>query len=380
MLKSKIFWGFVFACFIAANNEGAIAQSEEPSSVSQQLNPILTNALKSMFPQGYEIAHMKEIPSINQDKTYYLEIHPHEKTKIERLIVKKIGRGEYAKRRTVKRTAMAASVGIAPKVRWSSSDHDIIILDFIDGDLAHKISPEFIEKVANNFKKFHTSYQNVSDFPERYTISKRTWNRKEEVTSKKVPLPPGFDKVFEHLKEIDKVLIPYDQFMPIHGDATYTNILMIKENVIFIDWGDSVTSDPFDDLGMFVNDYALSPDEQELLLKAYTQGDVSKIDRARLYFKRLQALLHQSLWYLILAHQQHKKDPTFSWPFMSWIINMGDPMEMMGIKQEMHRQGIFPETPVDFVYLGLAGVRQFLYEVMTADFKKHKAILEKGKK
>jgi len=371
--------GYCLCIFLFWENiQGMPLPPSQPHSFSKDLQSTMAKGLQALYPTGYEITHLKMLPSINQDRTYYLEISPKTSPKIERFIVKIIGRGAYALKRTLERTQMASSLGVSPRIRWASVEKNVLILDFVDGGLSHNLAPEFLEKVAANFKKFHDHYKNLSHYPEVYTISMRAWMRQKELLAHNAPLPFGFENLFTILKEIDEVLMPGDHPLPIHGDATYTNILITKEGVQFIDWGDSVTSDPFDDLGMFANDYALSLEEQEFFLKAYLGHDISRIERARFYFKRLQALLHQSLWYLLMAYQQNKNTPIFSRPFLSWIVNRGHPEEMLMLKREMHSQEIFPVTPADFTYLGLTGIRQFLYETKTADFKKHKAILQKG--
>lgn len=380
-MSSKIFLCLCLL-FLLVKNGACIDNSNKQliSTPAGNVNPAIIQGLDYLYPNGYRFGFMKTAPSISPDYTHYLEIYPKDKNNVERLIIKAIGRTKYARERTLQRTKMAGDLGISPKVRWSSPDYQFMILEFVDGDLNHLIRPDFLEKVAVNFRKFHDHYKNTSHFPEVYTISTRTWNRKKEILSKEIPIPLGFEDIFKVLKEIDDVLTPWDQAMPIHGDATYANILTTKENVFFIDWGDSVTSDPFDDLAMFANDYALTDEEQEVFLKAYVGSDVSRPQRSKLYFKRLQALLHQSLWYLLVAHEHTKNGPIFSLPFMSWIINMGDPLEILAVKREMHSYEVFPDSPTDYAYLGLLGIRHFIYQSTTADFKKHKIVLEKGKK
>lgn len=213
------------------------------------------------------------------------------------LILRLNRRIPYAAKRTVERSQMAAAIGIAPPLLHVSPEKDVMITPFVEGDPIMDFNDSIVlQKFATAIKKFHKTYATTSSFPLVYKIGERAKIRLQEV-ERYLGIPSlNFKAYYEVLEKLDAFNAKHDKPQPIHGDLNQGNILLSGNNIVIVDWGDSVTSDIFDDLGGVAHYFAMTDAEEKSLLDFYFEGCPPQEALERLRIKRLETLLHHAAW------------------------------------------------------------------------------------
>lgn len=291
--------------FYSANALANQALAPAFSRLSPASQNKLHKALHNML-EGAPYTILKITPySQKPDAVYRLQLKGHAHDYAVRLT----HRTEYAKQRTAERSQMASDIGVGPQLFYASPHGSIIITAWVEGINCPKMTPPTLTAMVKTLKQFHQTYAATQSFPDAYTIANRCDNRIKEIksffTDKATHVLSQVEKA---LKEMNQALEPHDHLIPIHGDINGVNTILTNQGDIkLIDWGDSVTSDPYDDLGALAFYAALSVHEEENLLLTYLDRPPTAKEKAKLYLKRLQSHLHYILW--IFLSQRNLSNP-----------------------------------------------------------------------
>lgn len=245
--------------------------------------------MRQLFPEGAEVLSLKNY-RMRPDQVWRMEIKGQ-----GTFALRLTNRTAYAKKRTAERSKMASNIGVGPHVHFVSPNGSVLITDWVVGTTGPELVPETLQKIADKVRLFHEKYQNVQSFPRLYSIGDRIGARLKDIAK-----ATGQENLFSFLlQDIDLLekMLKKDQPRPIHGDLNTGNIVLDQAGeVYFIDWGDSITSDPYDDLAALSFSYAMTDAEEQRLLSHYLKRLPASDERQRLKMKRLQTMLHFGLW------------------------------------------------------------------------------------
>lgn len=300
------------------------------------------------------------------DKVYKLQFD-HEKP----LVLRLNRRTPYATQRTVERSQMAASIGIAPKILYISPNKEVFLTTFTEGKtIVDFRDSQTLQKFVQAIKKFHVTYQKSSSFPLVYKIGERAKMRLEEL-EKYLQVPQDvLGPYYTLLKKFEDYHVGHDVPQPIHGDLNQGNILLAGDDVVLLDWGDSTTSDIFDDLGGVAHYFAMTEDQEKALLHFYFEGKVPPQALKRLHLKRLETLLHHAAWaYLSLLHFKKNKDENVT-PLLSFSKGEIKERHPLTLWMKEHPQESFSiKTRERALEIGKKGFEEFWqrYQAMSGE-------------
>lgn len=340
-----------------------------------------TNQLRAAFlydmscvrmPQGYlekvdqglqhvisgsdQVLACQQLNGFGVDKVYKLTFAQHKP-----LVVRLNRRTDYAKKRTVERHQMAAKIDVAPALHYLSPHQSVMVMDFIEGAEVQNFSDvKTLQAFVQELKKFHAAYATHQSFPEPYTIGTRAYNRLREIQQQLNVPQEELAIYFEALKRLKAFNEKHDVLQPIHGDLNQGNVLYDGQKVHLIDWGDSVTSDIFDDLGGVAHYFGMTPAEEQALLKAYFGDHLPEKALLRLKVKRLETLLHHAAWaYLQLLKF---KETSAHYPLVVEGCSQSEKMSTLTEWMRAHPGETFTVTnPKRAHLIARLGLREFLY-------------------
>ncbi len=236
------------------------------------------------------LIHCEDVSNNINDKVYHVEVYPD-----RHFSLRLTSRTSYAKKRTVVRSQMGGDIGVSPIVRWGEETQGIVVSDWVQGDVLHTLFSEHIAQVALHLKKIHA--MPIDQFKEPYTIGKRSAQRIKDILKIWPTLKENLAPYKMYLDEIESVLEPYRTRSIVHGDLNQGNIMLSWDHEVrLIDWGDSVTADPYNDLAGVSHHFHFSDTQIQDLLTQYLRRTPTQQEKNILYFTRLETLLHHGLW------------------------------------------------------------------------------------
>ncbi|MEO7664927.1 MAG: choline kinase family protein [Candidatus Limnocylindrales bacterium] len=192
-------------------------------------------------------------------------------------------------------TVAAAGVGVGPEVVAFVRPEGYLVTRFIEGmpvSAAAVHEPATIRRVADSIRRVHDGPAIPGLFiPFRIVEAYRAL-----ALARGVAIPGAYDLAFAVARRIELALLSAPiELRPCHNDLLNANFIDDGERIRIVDWEYAGLGDPFFDLGNFSVNHDLTPEEDEILLKAY-EGDVRPARAARLHLMRIVSDFREAMW------------------------------------------------------------------------------------
>lgn len=203
----------------------------------------------------------------------------------------------------------ASKIGIAPKVRYVSSNGKIILMDFVPQKtllMAQANLPDNVVRLAQAFRKAHQMKGHPSEGTSLlanadmcFSVINLDFVPKEQVLH-----------AYQLIQQYSQELANYQyEKVHVHADLNPRNIFITEDQVYLIDWAETKLEDPFYDLTYFSLMLCYGKENEEMFLTSYLERPPTKEERQRY---ELRKKLHFAFWTmtdLYMAHMELKKHP-----------------------------------------------------------------------
>ncbi len=194
----------------------------------------------------------------------------------------------------------AAKAGVSPEVICSVKPENALVLEFIEGEVMH---PETVAqsnaKIADIGKSLGQLHSRAAFQPETYVFNmiQKYVSMCKDV---KAFLPYDFDWMLSVMDEIEKAMERNKpELAACHNDLLSENFIHDPNGKMWIiDWEYGGMNDPFFDLGDVCVEHPLTPEQEELFLKAYC-GEVDQPRLCRMRLHKLTADVWWGMWGMI---------------------------------------------------------------------------------
>jgi aminoglycoside phosphotransferase (APT) family kinase protein len=181
---------------------------------------------------------------------------------------------------------VAATAGIAPRLHYLDADDRVVISDFIE-DRPLETYPGGLKGLARSVGKMLKELQDLPLFP-RFVdypdIVERLWTH---VCKTGLFAEGLLDAASERLAEIRTAYaLQAENHVSSHNDFLPRNVLFDGRRLWLIDWENGYRNDPLVDLGTALDNFAPSPELEEVLLLAWAGHEPDHLLRNRLELVR----------------------------------------------------------------------------------------------
>jgi thiamine kinase-like enzyme len=194
----------------------------------------------------------------------------------------------------------AAQSGVSPQVICSIKPEDALVIEFIEGEVMHPEtvaeSSSRLEAIGRSLNQLHSG----AEFkPETYVFDMIPKYR-GMCGDVGAFLPYDFDWILSVVDEIAEAMErDKPRLTACHNDLLSENFIYDPEGKMWIiDWEYGGMNDPFFDLGDVCVEHPLTPEQEELLLRAYA-GVVDKSRLSRMRLHKLTADVWWGMWGMI---------------------------------------------------------------------------------
>src|SRR4051794_37114038 len=193
-------------------------------------------------------------------------------------------------------TVAAAGVGVGAEVVAFLRPEGILVSRFIEGTPISEMdihAPAVVERVADSIRRFHDGPAIPGLFvPLRVVEAYRALARDNGV-----PIPAEYTIASAIARRIELALVMRPmELRPCHNDFLPGNLIDDGGRIRVVDWEYAGMGDPFFDLGNFSVNNDLTPDEDELFLRAYDGIDPRPDRLARLVLFRVVSDFREAMW------------------------------------------------------------------------------------
>jgi len=185
---------------------------------------------------------------------------------------------------------IAADAGIAPPLRHADDSAGVAILDFVIQRPLQEY-PGGPVGLATAIGKLAANLQAAPAFPElgdyRIFLDRMLgYVRKSFAPGLLDPHVEGFERI--------RQAYPWDNSAHVssHNDPNPSNILFDGERLWLIDWETSYRNDPLTDVAILTENFARTPDLEDVLLRSWLGGPPDRALRARLVLMRQMTRLY----------------------------------------------------------------------------------------
>lgn len=181
---------------------------------------------------------------------------------------------------------IAAEAGLAPRIHHLDADGRIALMDFIVERPLETFpggSPGLAGAVGSMLKELKTAplFPTFVAYPE---IVERLW---AHVCRTGLFVDGVLDAASRRLAQIREAYgLQPDQYVSSHNDVTPRNVLFDGRRLWLIDWENGYRNDPLVDLATALDNFAPSPDLEEVLLRAWLGHEPDRHLRERLALVR----------------------------------------------------------------------------------------------
>ena len=211
---------------------------------------------------------------------------------------------------------IAAEAGIAPRIHYLNAEDRVVMMDFIeDGPLENYPGGRqgLAQAVGAMLKKLQALplFPRFMDYPD---VVDRLWTH---VCKTGLFAPGLLDAASQRLVEIRKAYtLDAQKYQSSHNDFLPRNLLFDGNRLWLVDWENAYRNDPLVDLATVLDNFAPSPELEEVLLHAWLGRTPDRLLRDRLASARsLTRLFYAGVLFSASASAAHATpDPDLSAP------------------------------------------------------------------
>ena len=187
---------------------------------------------------------------------------------------------------------IAAEGGIAPRLHYLDVDDRVVMMDFIEDRPLEAYpggDPELARAIGAMVKKLQTAplFPSFVHYPD---IVSRLWTH---VCKTGLFVDGLLDAASRRLVQIRETYAPHAvQYVSSHNDVLPRNVLFDGKRLWLIDWESAYRNDPLVDLATALDNFAPSPDLEEVLLLAWLGHEPDDLLRSRLALVRALTRLY----------------------------------------------------------------------------------------
>jgi len=187
---------------------------------------------------------------------------------------------------------IAAEEGIAPRLHYLDVDDRVVMMDFIEDRPLEAYpggDPELARAIGAMVKKLQTAplFPSFVHYPD---IVSRLWTH---VCKTGLFVDGLLDAASRRLVQIRETYAPQaEQYVSSHNDVLPRNVLFDGKRLWLIDWESAYRNDPLVDLATALDNFAPSPDLEEVLLLAWLGHEPDDLLRSRLALVRALTRLY----------------------------------------------------------------------------------------
>ena len=187
---------------------------------------------------------------------------------------------------------IAAEEGIAPRLHYLDVDDRVVMMDFIEDRPLEAYpggDPELARAIGAMVKKLQTAplFPSFVHYPD---IVSRLWTH---VCKTGLFVDGLLDAASRRLVQIRETYAPQaEQYVSSHNDVLPRNVLFDGKRLWLIDWESAYRNDPLVDLATALDNFAPSPDLEEVLLLAWLGDEPDDLLRNRLALVRALTRLY----------------------------------------------------------------------------------------
>lgn len=211
-------------------------------------------------------------------------------------------------------TKAAAEAGIGPDVLYHLPEHNIMVLEFIQGETMsnEKLqAPGFPERIAKSLKMLHAGPRFLSDF----NMFRLTEYYLDICKQQEVTIPEGYPERLSTVNRIEQaMLIQPLPTVPCNNDLLAENFIDDGEMLRLIDYEYSGNNDPTFELGNTCQELGYDEARIQELCAAYF-GEMTNAMLARMKINMILSDVGWALWAAIQA-----KISTIDYDFWGWAI------------------------------------------------------------
>lgn len=313
LAKKALFCGFALLLLASCQPRDAenIASSVDPSGATHKqtieaIHPIYETPLRKALSQlfGNE-SNVKFTPLTGgmsaaslfllegDQQKYVLRLMPERQTPEKKLA-------------EIEANRIAAQLGITPKLRYVDDETSLlIVMDYIDGrsiKIDDLNNHRTMKKVMEALRLYHSTVPNKTIF--KYTKLDAINELYHRYKKRGVVFPSVYEKLLLKINQDFKSL--KTPFVPSHGDFNPGNILLSKENKIYIiDWPHAGMDNPYLEIGWFACFMGANHSQIKTLLSFYLKRQPTSSEvKETLFFKNMTKFLMATL----LMGRQEERD------------------------------------------------------------------------
>jgi len=245
---------------------------------------------------------------------------------------------------------IAAEQGIAPRVHYLDEHGRVVVMDFVE-DRSLESFPGGASGLARTVGSMLGKLQSAPPFPcfvDYHDIVSRLWRH---VCGTGLFADGLLEGASEKLARIGET---YDaqasNYVSSHNDVLPRNVLFDGRQIWLIDWESAYRNDPLVDVATALDNFAPSPEMEEMLLLAWLGREPDRLMRERLAQVRALTRLYYTGVLFSAAAEGPRAKPEISLSALS----------AAAFEQAFRERRLLPETPQASLALGKMFLNSFL--------------------